>query len=99
MWEFSEELDLRFSFKPAVMRNNFGLDCDNLWKLQSVDLVNTSDRLSEVFDTFETELKVMNSDSSDEHIEVSVDARIKEEWGTENRDLFPIELSLKFEII
>ena len=30
---------------------------------------------------------------------MSVDASVKEEWGTENRDVFPIALSLKFEII
>ena len=93
----SESLDFEFSFKPAVLKNDLDLDCDNLWKLDQVDIVSSSARIGEVFEVFETDVLLMSDGFK--HVMINVEAKINSQWGIENKDMFPMELVLRFQTL
>ena len=87
-FESDSNLDVQFSFRPAVFKNSLGISCSNTWKIQSVDNESNWGRISKIFDKFEANIAVDETDF--EHIIISVDATVSEDWGNERRDDFPL---------
>ena len=60
-----DELEFQFSFRPVTLQNIFGLDCENLWSIDSVQILGIAGRLSNVFEVFENEVTAWRENDLD----------------------------------